>query len=72
VVPTLTVPNPIDLLLTDIPAVPDPLKETLCGLPLAPSVMMMLPIRKPVEVGVKVAFTVQLAPMAKLGPQLLL
>src|SRR5947208_940000 len=45
-------------------SVPVPLKTTLCGLPLALSVMFRLAVRLPVAVGVKLTLMVQLAPTA--------
>ena len=50
-------------------AVPVPVKETFCGLPLALSVTIRVPDRLPVAVGVKVTLKVQLAPGATLTPQ---
>jgi hypothetical protein len=72
VVPRLTVPNPTVLALTDTAVVPDPLSVNAWGLPPALSVMLMLPIRAPVDWGMNVTLIVQLAPAAKLDPQLLL
>ena len=48
-----------------------PLKATLCGLPVALSAIDSVPVRVPVAVGMKVTDTVQLAPVARLLPQLL-
>lgn len=45
----------------ELGAVPTPVKLTVCGLPLALSVMVIEPVCVPVEVGVKVTFMVQLA-----------
>lgn len=50
---------------------PVPLRATLCGEPVALSVMVRLPFRVPVAVGVKVTEIVQLAPAATLVPQVL-
>jgi hypothetical protein len=50
-------------------AVPVPLTDTLCGLPVALSVMVMAPVQAPVAVGVKVTRMGQLAPAARLPPQ---
>ena len=53
-------------------AVPVPVSETVCGLLEALSVMVKLPLRVPLAVGVKVTLTVQLELVATLAPQLLL
>ncbi len=50
---------------------PVPLRATLCGEPVALSVIVRLPFRVPVAVGVKVTEIVQLAPAAKLVPHVL-
>jgi hypothetical protein len=50
--------------------VPVPERLTICGLPLALSVMVTAPLRVPVAVGVKVTLIVQLFPAATLVPQL--
>lgn len=47
-----------------------PLKVTVCGLPSALSVMESVPFRLPEALGVKVTLMMQLAPDAKLDPQL--
>jgi len=52
-------------------AVPVPVSETLCGLFEALSVMVSVPVREPLAVGVKVTLTVQLELAATLAPQLL-
>ncbi len=52
-------------------ALPVPVKDTVCGLPLASSVIVMAPVRVPVAVGVKVTLIVQLAPAATELPQML-
>jgi hypothetical protein len=52
-------------------AVPVPLKLTLCGLLLALSVRVSEPVRLAAAVGVKVTVMVQLAPAARLVPQVL-
>jgi hypothetical protein len=51
--------------------VPVPLREMVCGLPAALSVTETVPLALPVIVGVKVTFTVQELPAARLDPQLL-
>ena len=51
---------------------PVPESDTVCGLLASESVMVSVPLRVPVAVGVKVTFTVQLPPAATLAPQSLL
>jgi hypothetical protein len=48
---------------------PVPLRLTLCGLPLALSVIVMAPVRVPVAVGVNVTLIVQLPLAATDAPQ---
>jgi len=48
-----------------------PVRLTLCGLPVALSVMARAAARPPAAEGVKVTLMVQLAPAATLDPQLL-
>ncbi len=50
---------------------PMPLRETVCGLPVALSVMLTDALRWPVAVGVKVTLMVQFAPALTLEPQVL-
>ena len=50
---------------------PVPLRLTVCGLLLALSVSLSVPVRFPVAVGVKVTLIVQLAPAATEPPQVL-
>ena len=45
-------------------AVPVPVRETICGLPGASSVMVIAPVLVPRAVGAKVTLIVQLAPAA--------
>src|SRR5271169_3413011 len=52
-------------------AVPVPVKLTVCGLPLALSVMVIVPGCEPVVVGVNVTLMVQFAPAATEAPQVL-
>jgi len=52
-------------------AVPVPDRETVWGLPDALSVMVRVPLREPVAVGVKVTLTVQVLLAARVVPQLL-
>jgi len=77
-VPVAAVPKPVPLTVTDVPttpeatvrllttgkAVPLPVRLTVCGLLLALSVMVRVPGREPVAVGVKVTLIVQVAPAA--------
>ncbi len=46
-----------------------PASATVCGLPLALSVMVRVPVRAPSAVGLNVTVIVQLAPAATLAPQ---
>ena len=48
-----------------------PERLTVCGLPLALSVMLTEAVRLPLAEGVKVTLIVQLVPAATLAPQLL-
>ena len=48
---------------------PVPVSDTVCGDPLALSVMVSVPVRDPPAVGVKVTEIVQFAPAAMLDPQ---
>ena len=50
--------------------VPVPVRLAVCGLFVALSVTVKLPLRVPVAVGAKVTLIVQLAPAATLAPQL--
>jgi hypothetical protein len=70
--PTIWLPNDRELAdrLT-AGATPVPVRLTDCGLPLALSVMVRVPLRTPVVVGVKVTLIVQLAPAPTLAPQVL-
>lgn len=52
-------------------ATPPPRSGTTCGLPAASSVMVSVPVRVPVAVGVKVTLISQLAPAATEAPQVL-
>ena len=72
VVPTSWVPKV--RLLTDSVAlgaavIPTPLKDTDWGLPAVSSVMVRAAERGPIWLGVKVTLIAQLAPAARLGPQ---
>jgi hypothetical protein len=48
---------------------PVPVRDTVCGLLLAPSVMVKAPVRVPVAVGVNTTLMEQLAPAASEVPQ---
>ena len=52
-------------------AVPVPVNETVCGLPLALSVTETAPVREPVAVGAKVTEIVQVPATATEAPQVL-
>ena len=52
-----------------IAAIPVPVRLIVCGLPDALSVMLTLPVRVPVAVGVKVTLMLQLPPAATDAPQ---
>lgn len=52
-----------------IGAVPEPVSETVCGLPAALSVTVTVPLALPEIVGVKVTLMVQFASEASVGPQ---
>src|SRR2546423_549832 len=60
----------VETLHDDEPPVPE--SDTVCGLLASESVSVSVPVRVPPAVGVKVTLTVQLAPAARLLPQLLL
>jgi hypothetical protein len=49
---------------------PVPERLTVCGLPVALSEMVRLPLRVPVAVGVNITLIVQFAPAVTLVPQL--
>ena len=72
--PTATVPrfNELaDRVTGELELVPVPLRLTVCGLPGAESVKVRVPVAAPVAEGVKVMPTLQLAPAARLVPQVL-
>ena len=48
---------------------PDPVRGTARGLPLALSVIVSVPVRDPITVGVNVTLMAQVAPAATLAPQ---
>ena len=56
--------------LTAAGVFPTPVRLTLCGLPLALSVMLSVPVRVPAAAGVKVTLIAQWAPDATALPQL--
>src|SRR5713226_8700372 len=71
-VPTTLVPKlklVVDRLSVGV--TPEPVSETNCGLLDAASVMVSVPVREPLAVGVKVTLTVQLELATTLAPQLL-
>ena len=71
VVPDMASVNlPVSLMEEGRAAEPVPVREMMCGLPVALSVMVMAPVLVPVAVGVKVTEMVQLAPAAMKTPQL--
>jgi hypothetical protein len=73
VVPTSWLPKVSDVGETlAVRETPVPLRLTVCGLPLASSLMLREALRLPVAVGVKVTLMVQLAPAATDVPQVLL
>lgn len=68
--PTVAIVNAVEV--TDSDSVdPVPVSDTVCGDPVALSVIVRLPVRLPPAVGVNVTETVQFAPMATLVPQVL-
>jgi len=70
VAPTDMLPNARlegERLATEVVPVPD--RETLCGLPVALSAMLMIAARSPAAVGLKVMLMVQLDPELRLDPQ---
>ncbi len=52
-------------------AAPVPESETVCGEPVALSATLRVAVREPVAVGVKITDMVQLEPVARLVPQVL-
>ena len=48
-----------------LPATPEPLRDTVCGLPASLSVIFNAALRFPLPVGVNVTVMLQLAPAAK-------
>src|SRR5712692_501004 len=71
-VPTTLVPKlrvVVDMLSVGV--TPEPVREINCGLFEALSVIVNMPLRKPLAVGVKVTLTVQLELAPTLAPQLL-
>ena len=53
-------------------SIPEPVSETVCGLPAALSLMVTAPVLVPVVVGLNVTLMVQLALAATLEPQVLI
>jgi hypothetical protein len=75
VVPVVTLPNTIDVGLTEtvpLVEVPRPVSATVCGLPVPESLKFNVALREPAAVGAKVIFTVQLEDAASDVPQVLL
>jgi hypothetical protein len=70
--PTVTIPKDSESGETVSAVVPVPLSETVCGLPMPSSVTLRVALRLPVQPGVNVTVMVQLAPAARVVPQLLL
>jgi hypothetical protein len=68
---TVRLVEPDEMEIGVLELAPVPLRATLCGEPVALSVMVSVPVRVPVVVGVKVTEIVQLAPAATLVPQVL-
>ena len=73
VVPTSCVPNTRLVADNDtvVELTPVPLREMLCGEPVALSVMVMAAVRAPAAAGAKCPWITQFAPAARLVPQLL-
>jgi hypothetical protein len=69
-VPTASFPNDNDAGVAVAWSTPFPASAVVCGLLFAPSVTVKVPVREPVAPGVKVTFTVQLAPAFSDVPQL--
>ena len=72
VFPTVTVPKLSELAENVTGAVPVPLRLTVCGLLIALSAKVSVPVAAPAAAGVKLTPTVQLAPAAMPAPQVLL
>lgn len=72
VFPTATVPKASVAGLMEIGRLPVPLRLTTCGESGAESLTESAPLIAPPTLGVKVTFTVQLAPEARLVPHVLL
>jgi len=66
----LPVPAEQDKLTAGPVLTPVPINCTVCGLPCALDVTVIMPIRVPDAVGTKLTFIVQLTPAARLPPQL--
>jgi hypothetical protein len=70
VVVTAWLPNARVVGLTLTGTTPLPVNETVCGLLLAMSVIVKVPVRLPVVAGVKITLIVQFVPAASDVPQL--
>ena len=68
--PTLCWPNDSDV-GDNCTMVPTPLSATVCGLPVALSLMETLAVRLPRSFGVKVTLIVHVAPAARVVPHVL-
>jgi hypothetical protein len=58
-----------EIMIPEVGAIPVPLNATIWGEPVALSAMVIEPVRLPAAVGVNVTEIVQLAPIAKVAPQ---
>jgi len=69
--PTFTVPNAsvVALSFSTGTAVPDPVKVTFCGDPVALSVIVKVPLSAPEAVGLKLTYRLHEAPAANVAPQ---
>jgi hypothetical protein len=70
--PSAWLPNSSCAGVTDMPGAgitPVPVSATACGLPLALSLIVSVPVREPAAVGVKMTEILQLDPAAALVPQ---
>ncbi len=67
VLPTFVVAK-VRLAENETANVPDPVSVTMCGAPVALSLIVMVPVIEPVTVGVKVTVTVQVLPCDRMAP----
>lgn len=70
--PTVT-PLKLRLVTESVAAAPtpEPLREAVCGLPVALSEILKVAVRDPMTVGLKVTLTVQLLPASRVAVQVL-